>query len=51
MSRFNPNRLGTFPQPSDGNGQATKDGGTYKITGTATDMHKANKPFEIDVTC
>jgi hypothetical protein len=45
------NRLGTFLQQSDGNAQATKDGGTHKITGTATDMHKANKPFEIDVTC
>jgi Mycobacterium 19 kDa lipoprotein antigen len=45
------NRLGTFLQQSDGNAQATKDGGTHKITGTATDMHKANKSFEIDVTC
>ncbi len=40
-----------------GNASATKNGGTYKITGTATGMDMANptavvnKPFEIDVTC
>jgi ipoprotein LpqH len=40
-----------------GNASATKDGNTYKITGTATGvdvanpMQPVNKPFEIDVTC
>lgn len=41
-----------------GKAQATKDGNTYKITGTASgaDMSNpmagpVNKPFEIDVTC
>ena len=36
---------------------ATKDGSTYRITGTATGIDMANpmapmtKPFEIEVTC
>jgi lipoprotein LpqH len=40
-----------------GNATATKDGNTYKITGTATGVDMANptspvsKPFEIDATC
>jgi ipoprotein LpqH len=40
-----------------GNASATKDGSSYKITGTATGVDMANpmqpvkKPFEIDVTC
>jgi lipoprotein LpqH len=40
-----------------GNASATKDGNSYKITGTATAADMANpaplvnKPFEIDVTC
>jgi ipoprotein LpqH len=40
-----------------GNASATKDGNSYKITGTATGvdvanpMQPVNKPFEIDVTC
>jgi lipoprotein LpqH len=41
-----------------GNAQATKDGSTYKITGTATGANMSNpmagpvsKPFEIEVTC
>lgn len=40
-----------------GQASATKDGSTYKITGTATGVDMANptqpltKPFEIDVTC
>ncbi len=40
-----------------GNASATKDGNSYKITGTATGVDMANptqpvnKPFEIDVTC
>ena len=40
-----------------GNASATKNGNSYKITGTATGvdmanpMQPVNKPFEIDVTC
>ena len=40
-----------------GEAKATKDGNTYKISGTATGidmanpMQPVNKPFEIDVTC
>ena len=40
-----------------GEAKATKDGSTYKISGTATGvdmanpMQPVNKPFEIDVTC
>jgi lipoprotein LpqH len=40
-----------------GNGQATKNGAKYKISGSATGvdisdpMHPLSKPFEIDVTC
>ncbi|BAX94923.1 lipoprotein LpqH [Mycobacterium shigaense] len=40
-----------------GNASATKDGNSYKITGTATGVDMANplqpvnKPFEIDVNC
>ena len=40
-----------------GSATATKDGNTYKITGTATGVDMANpmqpmtKPFEIEVTC
>ena len=40
-----------------GNASATKNGSSYKITGTATGVDMANptqpvnKPFEIDVTC
>jgi ipoprotein LpqH len=43
--------------PSQGDAQASKDGNSYKITGTATGvdmsnpMQPVNKPFEIDVTC
>jgi ipoprotein LpqH len=42
---------------NQGNASATKNGNTYKITGTATGVDMANpmspvsKPFEIDVTC
>ena len=42
---------------SQGNASATKNGNSYKITGTATGVDTANpmqpvsKPFEIDVTC
>jgi lipoprotein LpqH len=41
-----------------GKAQATKDGSTYKISGTASGMDMSNpmagpvnKPFELDVTC
>jgi len=40
-----------------GDAKATKDGNTYKISGTATGIDMANpmqqvsKPFEIDVAC
>jgi ipoprotein LpqH len=40
-----------------GDASATKNGNTYKISGTATGVDMANpsapvkKPFEIDVTC
>lgn len=43
--------------PGGANATATKDGNTYKITGTATGVDVANpmqpvtKPFEIEVTC
>ena len=49
--------LGWAPA-GQGNAQATKDGSTYKITGTATGADMSNpmagpvrKPFEIEVTC
>lgn len=43
--------------PNQGNVQATKNGNSYTIKGTATGVNMANpqqpvtKPFEIDVTC
>lgn len=46
-----------YAQGGQGNASATKDGNTYKVTGTATGVDTANptqpvnKPFEIDVTC
>jgi lipoprotein LpqH len=46
-----------YAQGGQGNASATKDGNTYKITGTATGvdmanpMQPVNKPFEIDATC
>jgi lipoprotein LpqH len=49
--------LGYQEGVGQGNAEATKDGNSYKITGTATgiDMQNptqpVNKPFEIDVTC
>lgn len=49
--------LGYTPGTGQGNAEATKDGSSYKITGTATGidmanpMQPVNKPFEIDVTC
>ena len=43
---------------TSGKAQATKDGSSYKITGTASGMDMSNpmagpvnKPFELDVTC
>jgi lipoprotein LpqH len=49
----------TLQYASGGQGSAsvTKDGNTYKVTGTATGIDMANptqpvnKPFEIDATC
>lgn len=49
--------LGFQDGASGASATATKDGNTYKITGTATGVDMANpmqpmsKPFEIDVTC
>ncbi len=49
--------LSYSPGISGGNASATKDGNSYKITGTAIGVDLANptqtvtKPFEIDVTC
>ena len=49
--------LAYLPGTGQGNASATKNGNTYKITGTATGvdmanpMQQVNKPFEIDVTC
>ncbi|HZA11183.1 lipoprotein LpqH [Mycobacterium sp.] len=49
--------LGYQSGVNQGNAEATKDGKSYKITGTATGVNMSNplqpvnKPFEIDVTC
>jgi ipoprotein LpqH len=49
--------LGYTAGTGQGNAQATKNGDSYKITGTATGvdmanpMQPVNKSFEIDVTC
>jgi lipoprotein LpqH len=49
--------LGYQSGAGQGDAKATKDGNSYKITGTATGidmanpMQPVNKPFEIDVTC
>jgi lipoprotein LpqH len=49
--------LGYTPGTGQGNATATKNGSSYKISGTATGvdmsnpMQPVNKPFEIDVTC
>ena len=49
--------LGYTSGTGQGNAAASKDGNTYKITGTATGvdmsnpMQPVNKPFEIDATC
>jgi len=49
--------LGYTPGAGQGNASATKNGTSYKITGSATGidmanpMQPVNKPFEIDVTC
>jgi ipoprotein LpqH len=46
-----------YAQGGQGNASATKDGNTYKVTGTATGvdmanpMQPVNKPFEIDASC
>ncbi len=49
--------LGYQNGTGQGDAKATKDGNSWKITGTATGidmanpMQPVNKPFEIDVTC
>lgn len=49
--------LGYQSGTGQGDAKASKDGNSYKITGTATGIDLANptqpvnKPFEIDVTC
>jgi lipoprotein LpqH len=49
--------LGYESDSNQGNAQATKNGKSYRITGTATGEDMSNplqpvtKPFEIDVTC
>ncbi len=49
--------LGYQNGTGQGDAKATKDGNSWKITGTATGidmanpMRPVNKPFEIDVTC
>ena len=49
--------LGYQSGVGQGEAKAEKDGGTYKISGTATGvdmanpMQPVNKPFEIEVTC
>jgi serine/threonine protein kinase len=49
--------LGYSPGSGQGNASATKNGNSYKISGTATGVDMSNpmalvsKPFEIDVTC
>ena len=49
--------LGYQTGTGQGEAKATKDGSTYKISGTANGvdmanpMQPVNKPFEIDVTC
>lgn len=49
--------LGYQSGTGQGEAKATKDGSTYKISGTANGvdmanpMQPVNKPFEIDVTC
>ena len=49
--------LGYQSGTGQGDAKATKDGNSYKISGTATGidmanpMQPVNKPFEIDVTC
>ncbi|GJO02468.1 hypothetical protein NJB1808e29_25750 [Mycobacterium marinum] len=49
--------LGYTSGTGQGNASATKDGSSYKISGTATGVDMANpmspvnKPFEINVTC
>ena len=49
--------LGYHKGMGSGNAEATQDGNSYKVTGTATGMDMSHgmkmvsKPFEIDVTC
>ena len=49
--------LGFQDGASGASASATKDGNTYKVTGTASGVDMANpmqpmtKPFEIEITC
>jgi hypothetical protein len=51
MSRFSPKRARNFPTTERRQRPGNQGWRYLQITGTATDMHEANKPFEIDVTC
>jgi lipoprotein LpqH len=57
LGNINGVTLGFAPGTPGASAEATKDGNTYKITGTATGVDMANplqpvtKPFEIEVTC
>ncbi|MCW2653218.1 MAG: 19 kDa lipoprotein antigen [Mycobacterium sp.] len=57
LGNINGVTLGYQEGVNQGNAQATRDGNSYKITGTATGvnasdpLHPVIKPFEIDVTC
>jgi lipoprotein LpqH len=57
LGNFNGVTLGYQSGIGQGEATATKDGNTYKISGTATGidlanpMQPVNKPFEIEVTC
>jgi ipoprotein LpqH len=57
LGNVNGATLGYTPGTGQGNANATKNGSSYKISGTATGvdmsnpMQPVNKSFEIDVTC
>jgi lipoprotein LpqH len=57
LGNINGVALGFQDGAPGGNASATKDGNTYKVSGTATGVDMANpmqpmtKPFEIEVTC
>ena len=57
LGNINGVALGFQDGAPGGNASATKDGNTYKVSGTATGVDMANpmqpmtKPFDIEVTC